>query len=128
MPAMAPTVTAPRVRLRNGCSLTLVISSTMRPMPMRAAAISRGSLAAGAAAATRAEVLTSSPGGGRVVVGWGGSGRDRVVRQVCREARHHVVDGGGEVGDLALLVGSERLEVGELGGDQRGRHEVAGAP
>ena len=36
-PAAMPTVSAPKIRARNGCSLTIVISTTIRAMPASAA-------------------------------------------------------------------------------------------
>ena len=113
-PATIPTVSAPKIRARNGCSLTHVISTTITAMPARKARMScqpdaTGWANLGASARTVVKpsscVLSSDPG--NVFVD---NGIDALID----------VDGG------AALVGLERFKCLELRGNQRGGHEMPG--
>src|SRR5690242_5489445 len=63
-PAMAPTSSEPRVRLRNGCTFSQVISTTISAMPASAAGTSRPLDACGAAASTIECIAVILLGGG----------------------------------------------------------------
>src|SRR6478672_9723182 len=143
-PATMPTVSAPRIRARNGCSFTTVMRTTISAIPASAARIS---CQPGATGCTR-----SVPARGRtadrvdisvllvsvvvlvvrsvvrvlLVVGPVVFVPGLVVAHVeTRELLDDRVDALVDVDDDAALVGPERFEGGELGFEQRGRHEVA---
>ena len=59
-PATMPTVRAPKIRARNGCSLAMVISTTMTAMPASAASTSCQPAATGSASSGPAAKMVSA--------------------------------------------------------------------
>ncbi|CAK7282163.1 hypothetical protein SGPA1_20129 [Streptomyces misionensis JCM 4497] len=128
-PAAAPSASDPMVSARKACSLNLVMSRTITTMPTRAAmpnwACPEEVIGGGASAASIStlSLVTGVPCGyrglGRVLRGCGGQPGQRL-----NGAFGDLLGVSADVHGDTRLVRPQGFQRGELGVQQRGRHEV----